>query len=140
MGHRCGDSTPSISSVDDPIPSIVAPISTSIVQISMISGSRGVVDDGRALGQHRGHEQVLSGTHTQEVQPDGRSVQLTGLGDQEAVFAAHFGAEAGQAVDVHVQAARPDRIAPGSATSACPTRATSGPSTQIDARICRTRS
>ena len=71
-----------------------------------------VVDLRDALGQHGRHQQVLGGADAREVQPDRRAAQPARRGgDDEAVLAGDLGAHPGQAGDVHVQAARADRVA-----------------------------
>ena len=47
----------------------------------------GVIDDSRALGQHRGHQHRLGRPHTREVEPDRAAVQpVIGPGDEVAVL------------------------------------------------------
>ena len=57
----------------------------------------GVVDDGDALGQDRGHQEVLRRPDAREVQPDLAAVQRAGLGDEEPVLVLERGAEASAA-------------------------------------------
>ena len=72
VGRRvAAPSTPSISSVDEPTPSICAPIATSIWHRSTISGSRAALSmTVRALGEHRGRQDVLRRADAREVEPD----------------------------------------------------------------------
>ena len=69
-----------------------------------------------------------------------RPVQGAGLGHEETVPFSNVAPSFCEPGDVHVEPAGADRIAAGSATSAAPQRAMSGPSTQMEARIRRTRS
>ncbi len=111
----CRRRTPSTVSVEVATPSIRAPIRRSMRHRSTTSGSRGrVVDDGRAVGQRGGGEQVLGGPDARELEPDVRAGQpLRRLGHQEAVVDVHDGPELLQAVHVHVEAAGADRVAAG---------------------------
>ncbi len=73
-----------------------------------------IIDHGRALGQHTGHQQVLGGANAREVQPDGRSLQPAGRpGHQDARFDINHGPELGQTVDMHVEGAGTDRVPTG---------------------------
>ena len=64
-----------------------------------------VVDHRGALGQDRGHQQVLGGADAREVQPDRsrRCSPCGARGDEEAVLAVELGAQLLEPGDVHVQ-------------------------------------
>ena len=69
----------------------------------------GIVDDGRALGTHRGHHEVLGGTHAGKVKRDcGARQPMRRSGVDVAVVEVEIDAEGLQAQDVHVDLARAD--------------------------------
>ena len=74
---------------------------------------RRVVDHGRALREDGGHEQVLGGADAREVQPQVAPCRRPAGRDEEAVLAAHRGAEALEPGDVHVEPAAADVVAAG---------------------------
>ena len=106
-------STPCTTSVEVEMPSIWAPISHEhLAQVDDLRLAGDVVDDRGALGEHRGHQQVLGGADAREVQPQVAARQAVGhLGHHEPVLDAHLRAELGEAGHVHVQAARADVVA-----------------------------
>ena len=62
-------STPCTTSVDEPMPSMSAPIATSIVaQVGDLGLAGRVVDHRRALGVHGGREDVLGGADAGELE------------------------------------------------------------------------
>ena len=55
-------------------------------QVDDLGFARGVVDHGRALGEHGGHEDVLGGPDAREVEPDLRPAQVDRLRHHAAVL------------------------------------------------------
>ena len=136
----CSRGTPVIVSVGVPAPSIWAPIWLSIVaQVDDLRLARRVVDRGDALGEDRGHQDVLGGTHRRELQLDLRAAQLSRRSATTQPCSMLQSAPSCRRPDWCMSSGR-DPIAspPGSATRARLHRPTSGPSTHTDARNWRT--
>lgn len=138
----CSVSTPCTASVEEPMPSMEAPIASSSRQMSMISGSRAalsmtVVPSAVTEAMRRFSVAPTLG----KLQPHrGPAQPAFAGGDEEAVLAVHVRPEALEAGDVHVEAAAADVVAARQGDVGLPHRARSGPSTLIDARSLRTRS
>ena len=103
---------------------------------------RGILDDGVAMRQHRGHEGRMGGADRHLVELDmGALEALLGLGNDIAGFDLDLGAEL---LHGHARCMSTGRVPmaqpPGSDTLASPQRASSGPSTQKLARILDTSS
>ena len=77
----CSSSTPSIVIDGSPhTADLGAHLAQHRGQIDDLGLPGGVVDHRRAVGQHRGHQDVLGRADAREVQPDRRPVQLVRLG------------------------------------------------------------
>ena len=107
-------------------------------QIDDIGFARRIVNRGDALGHDGGHQDVLGGPHRGKLQLNLRAAQRVCLRDHAAVLDVAVRAQLPQARLMHVQRTRSDRVTTGSATLARLHRPTSGPSTQTEARNCRT--
>ncbi len=138
----CSDSTPWTTRVEPPTPSIWAPIAMSIREMSTISGSRAALSMTVVPLASTAAIRMFSVAPT-----DGKS-------SPTAAPRSPFGASAtrypwstwtvapsrSRPVACRSRPREPIASPPGMATSASPTRATSGPSTLIEARMARTRS
>ncbi len=101
----------------------------------------GVVDDRRPLREHGRHQRVLGGADTRVLEQDASTDQHVGARLDEAVREVERRAELLRALQVHVDRTRPEVVAARHRdTRARPTRASSGPSTTIDARMRSTSS
>ncbi len=103
-------------------------------QVDDLRLAGGVVDHRDAVGQHRGHQDVLGRADAGKVQADRRAVQLWSPADHLAVLDVHRRAHRAQAGLVHVQRPGADRVAAGQRHLARRHRPISGPSTHTDAR------
>ena len=129
--------------VDVPAPSIRAPILTSSVrQVHHLGLARGVAQHGFALGQHGGHHQVFGAG-------DGDAVEVHGArrAARRALPPRCSRAPGGCARPAapgrqmcRLMGRAPMAQPPGRETRARPQRATSGPSTRLDARMVFTSS
>src|SRR5450631_3336553 len=73
--------------------------------------ARSVCHGGPAVGQHRGHQDVLGSADAGEAQPDVATMQsMRRLGDEVPVVDVHRGPQRLEPGGVHVQAARSDRV------------------------------
>ncbi len=142
MGARIeGAGTPSTVIVDVPAPSIWAPIAVSIAQMSAISGSRAalsmtVVPWARTAAMTRFSVAPTEGKSNQMLVPRRRGAAATRKPCSLCMVA-----PSRSRPEMCMSSPRePIASPPGSATLAEPHRATSGPSTLIEARIRRTRS
>ena len=72
-----------------------------------------VLDDGGALGQHRGHQRVLGRPDARELQDDPCPAQAVGPGLDEAVLGVELDAEAAQRAQVPVDGALAEVVASG---------------------------
>ena len=110
----CSRSTPVMVIVDDPAPrDLGAHLVEHRAQIDDVGFARGVVDGGHALGEHRGHQDVLGRAHRRELQLDLRAAQMIGFGDHAAVLDVAARAQLAQARLMHVQRPRSDRVTAG---------------------------
>ena len=117
------------------MPSICAPIATSMPQRSTISGSRAALSMTVAPLASTAAVMMFSVAPTLgRVERDRGTAQVGGLGDDVTVLDADLGAHALETGEVHVERRVPIASPPGSATFARPVRAMSGPRTQIDPR------
>ncbi len=81
-------------------------------QLGDLGLARGVVDDGDAFGQRARHEQVLRGAHARELEHMARGKQgAVGVGDHITVLLLDHRAHRPKTFEVHVELARPDRVA-----------------------------
>ena len=103
--------------------------------------ARGVLDDGGALGERRGHHEVLGPRHGDDVRGDARGLEPAGPGHHVSVLDGHLGPELGQPLQVLVDGPDADG-APAGQGHARPSRAgpPAGPSTRTDARMVETSS
>ena len=81
-------------------------------QVGQLGLPGGVVDDGRALGQHRGHEGVLGGPDAGELEQDPGPGELRGPGRHVAVLHPHLGPQGLQGLQVHVDGTGPEVVTP----------------------------
>ena len=84
----CSDpgSTPWTISVDDPTPSMSAPIDDQhLAQVADLGLAGRVVDDRRALGVHGRRQDVLGGADARELERDVGAEQPVGVGLDVAV-------------------------------------------------------
>ena len=137
----CNASTPSISSVDVPMPSICAPIATNIWHRSTISGSRAalsiaVLPLASTAAISRFSVAPTLGKSSQIVAPVSVGASAT-TNPCSIPSVAPIRSSPAKCMS---SLREPMLSPPGSATLARPVRASSGPSTQIEARILRTSS
>ena len=96
-------------------------------EVDDLGFARCVVDHGRAVGEHGGHEDVLGGPDAGEVEPDLRPVQVARLRHHAPVLDLGGRTELAQPGLVHVQRPGADRVAAGQrddgAPAACDQRA-----------------
>ena len=71
-----------------------------------------VPEDGLALGEHRGHDDVLGRHHARLVEEDGLAAQAA-RAHLVAAVDLDLDAELGEAVDVRVETAAPDHVTAG---------------------------
>ena len=113
--------TPWTRIVSSPMPSIRAPILTRSSQRLVISGSRAQLsEDGLALGQGGGHDQVLGPRHRLFLELDRRAGELVGRGLDVAVLEVDGRAELLEPVDVKVDGPRADGTAAGQGDDGLP--------------------
>jgi len=134
-------STPSTISWDVPAPPIRAPIAVSIAQMSTISGSRAalsisVTPLASTAAISRFSVAPTLGKSSQMVAPCRRSEEAI-TNPCSLVTSAPIRRRPATCMS---RPREPMASPPGCATRTCPRRASSGPSTQIDARSRRTRS
>ena len=98
--------------------------------------ARRVLDDGRALGEHRRGHQVLGRADARELEHDARAVQQRRRARATKPCATSTSAPIASSPRRCMSTLRlPMLSPPGSATRASPQRASSGPSTLNDARM-----
>ena len=137
----CSTSTPSISNVEVPIPSIWAPMATNIWHRSTISGSRAalsiaVVPLASTAAIRRFSVAPTLGKSSQIVAPVSAAASAT-TNPCSIPSVAPIRSSPAKCMS---SLREPMLSPPGSATLARPVRASSGPRTQIEARILRTSS
>ena len=79
-------------------------------QVVDVGLARGVADHGDALGEHRGHHQVLGARDRRHVERDARSVEAPGSRHVTAFAFLHLGAHEAQALKVLLHAAHADIV------------------------------
>ncbi len=134
-----------LHAVDDDAVGAVAPdagahLDEQFGQVHHLGFARGVFEDGLALGQHGGHQQVLGAGDRDHVGAHRGALQALGARDHEAVLHGDLGAQGLQTLDVLVHRTLADGAAARQAHAASPKRATSGPSTRMEARMVLTSS
>jgi hypothetical protein len=118
----------------------------SISARSGISGARGVLQHGLAIGQGRGHHQVLGAGHGDHVGRDARARRRRGRphlrcqGLDVAVLHGDLGAHGLQALDVLVHRPRADGAAAGQRHLGRAEAGQQRPSTRMEARMVLTSS
>ncbi len=80
-------------------------------QVDDVGLARGVVNGRHALGDDRGHQDVLGGTHRGELQLNLCAPQVIRFGDDAAVLDVAPRAQLTQSGLMHVQGPRSDRVA-----------------------------
>ena len=102
--------------------------------------ARRVLDDRLALGEHRRGEQVLGRADARELEHDARAAQRVARASMKPCSTSSSAPIASSPRKCMSSLRLPMLSPPGSATRASPQRASSGPSTLIDARIRLTSS
>ena len=107
-----------------------------IGEIDHFGLARRVLEHGLALGQRGGHHEILGAGDGDGLEHQPRALQALGARLDVAVLDVNVGAHGLQARDVDIDRARADRAAARAATRRRePKRASSGPSTRIEARM-----
>jgi hypothetical protein len=84
-----------------------------IGEIDDLGLARGILEHCLALGEHRGHHQILGARHGDGIEHEPSTPQAFGACADVAVFDRHLGAHGLQARDVDVDGTRADRAAAG---------------------------
>ena len=99
-----------------------------VASVGDLRFARRVLDDRRALGEHRRAHEVLGRADARELEHGARAVQQLGARDDVAVRDLDLGAHRLEAAQVHVDLAAADVVAARAARRApAPQRASSGP-------------
>ena len=134
--------TPRIRICEEPAPSIFAPMRVEAGgQVDDLGLARGIGDHRLALGERRGHHQVLGRADRRLREADlGAPEPLRGARVDIALVQLDRGAHPLEPLEMEIDRPRADRAAAGQRHPGPPARASSGPSTSTEARILRTRS
>ena len=137
----CSLLTPCTRMVDVPAPSIFAPILfSSVGEIDDLGFARAILHNGFAVGQRRGHQQIFGAGDGDLVEDDFGRLEAIGCGFDVAVVLRDLRAQALQALDVQINGPSSNGASAGQRDARRPQRATSGPSTSVEARMVLTSS